>query len=151
MRSQRSKDSRQATHEHAQTCELDYGHAMMIDEYPHLPSLCFATPYVEQEYNSGSAPFPYAMECTVNTSTCDTPELIAQMDISGDAEAMDLDIVATTEDDGAVELVRIRSQWGTRFKRASRNRPVSPLSSPKMSGLTTLLPVDGQPSRNSTH
>ena len=61
--------------------------------------------YVEQSYNSGSAPFPYAEECTLTSSTCDTSELVAQMDISGQADPIGLELGSSRSGDDAVALV----------------------------------------------
>lgn len=61
----------------------------------------------EQVYNSGSAPFPYAAECTVNSSVCDTSELMSRMEIAEQTDPISLDIASTADGDNAVELVRI--------------------------------------------
>lgn len=60
-----------------------------------------------QDYNDGSAPFPYATECaaTAAAATCDPDTLVAEMDISGSAEPVVLDIPATADASDAVELV----------------------------------------------
>lgn len=72
---------------------------------PPLPPRAPNNAYVEQSYNSGSAPFPYAAECTLNTSTCDTEELVSRMDIAEQADPIDLDLGSNTSADDAVVLV----------------------------------------------
>lgn len=73
-------------------------------------------------YNSGSALFPYATECTVAsaTGTCDPEVLIAEMEFASDAEAIALGIDSSTaEESDAVGLV-------SRAVRLTRFYPFSP-------------------------
>ncbi|CAM9216451.1 unnamed protein product [Ectocarpus fasciculatus] len=57
-----------------------------------------------EDYNDGSAPFPYATECTVTAAdTCNPEMLVAEMDISGSAEPVVLGISATADESGASE------------------------------------------------
>lgn len=73
---------------------------------PPPPAPCWTFPL--QDFNDGSAPFPYATECTAAAAiaTCDPATLVAEMDFSGSADPIALDIAETTTADGAVELVR---------------------------------------------
>lgn len=61
-----------------------------------------------QEYNSGTAPFPYSTGCTatITSGTCDPANLVAEMDFSSQAEPVALDFVQSNDDSDAVELVR---------------------------------------------
>lgn len=60
-----------------------------------------------QDYNDGSAPFPYATECAAAAAaaTCDPATLVAEMDFPGFAEPVALDITGAAGD-GSVEPVR---------------------------------------------
>lgn len=62
------------------------------------PSVERTTPL--QDYNDGSAPFPYATECSAAaaTATCDPATLVAEMDLAGSADPIALDITGTTGD-----------------------------------------------------
>eukprot|EP00903_Cladosiphon_okamuranus_P008962 g8576.t1 len=54
------------------------------------------------DFNDGSAPFPYATVCSAAaaTATCNPEALVAEMDFSGSAEPVTLDITADTADAG---------------------------------------------------
>lgn len=60
-----------------------------------------------QEYNSGTAPFPYSTECTatITSGTCDPATLVAEMDFPSQAEPVALGVVPSNNDSDAVELV----------------------------------------------
>ena len=65
---------------------------------------CYA--YGGQSYNDGSAPFPYAAECTLSSSTCDPSALVSEMDFAEQAHPISLDLDSNSSSDAAVELVR---------------------------------------------
>ena len=63
-----------------------------------------------QGYNGGSAPFPYATECSAAATECATDALVAEMEFPGSAEPVDLGIAAATADGpDAVELVSVQA------------------------------------------
>lgn len=63
-----------------------------------LTCLPFSVELPSQGYNGGSAPFPYATECTATaaTATCDPETLVAEMDFLDAADPVALDITAAT-------------------------------------------------------
>lgn len=64
-----------------------------------------------QDYNGGSAPFPYATECTatVTFGVCDPEILVAEMDFPAQADPIELGVSALDEDSAAVGLVSVCS------------------------------------------
>lgn len=76
---------------------------------PPPPLPCCTTPV--QDYNDGSAPFPYATECTAAaaTATCDPAALVAEMDFPGSADPVTLDVTSATAN-GALEPVSVERE-----------------------------------------
>lgn len=69
-------------------------------------TLCIFT----QSYNGGTAPFPYATQCTatVTSGTCDPANLVSEMAFASEADPIIIGVVAADDDFDAVKLVMNR-------------------------------------------
>lgn len=100
-----------------------------------LPPPCMFTQFVVvQDYNSGTAPFPYATECTatITLGTCDPATLIAEMNSPSRADPVVLGVTPSDADADAIELVSRSTELSEFPRGAQKQKTMQPAACSKL-------------------